>query len=144
MRLFLNPNNRAYLREMAGEFGASPGQLKEELKQLTQASILSSERVGRQIFYRANKKHSLFPELNSMVRKALGMDSIVDSIVRRLESMGESEIPSSVVGEMVMDGLRTIDDVAYVRFASVYRSFEDVNAFREEIERLQSRETADI
>lgn len=87
MRLFLNPENRAYLREMASEFGASPGQLREELGQLAGADIVKSERVGRQVYYRANDQHALFPELNSMVRKALGMDCILDSIVRRLGSI---------------------------------------------------------
>jgi len=84
MRLFLSPKNRAYLREMASEFNASPGQLREELGQLAEAGIVESERVGRQVYYRANDKHALFPELNSMVRKALGMDHILESILRRL------------------------------------------------------------
>lgn len=56
---------------------------------------------------------------------------------------GEREIPASRVGEWVMDELRALDQVAYVRFASVYRSFEDVNAFREEIERLEREPTAE-
>lgn len=87
MRLFLNPENRAYLREMATEFDASPGQLREELGHLAGADIVKSERVGRQVYYRANDKHSLYPELNSMVRKAIGMDRIVDSIVNRLGNL---------------------------------------------------------
>ena len=87
MRLFLNPENKTYLREMVKEFGASPGQLREELNHLSGAEILQSERVGRQIFYQANKHHSLFPELNSMVRKAMGMDRILDSIVGRLGNL---------------------------------------------------------
>jgi len=84
MRLFLSPKNRAYLREMASEFNASPGQLREELGQLAEAGIVESERVGRQVYYHANDQHALFPELNSMVRKALGMDHILESILRRL------------------------------------------------------------
>ncbi len=84
MRLFLSPANRAYLREMANEFGASPGQLREELGQLADAEIVRSEKVGRQVYYRANEEHALFPELSSMVRKALGMDYILESIIRRL------------------------------------------------------------
>lgn len=87
MRLFLNPSNRAYVREMAAEFGASPGQLREELGQLADAGIVESERVGRQVYYQANNKHALFPELNSMVRKALGMDRILESIIQRLGNL---------------------------------------------------------
>ena len=62
----------------------------------------------------------------------------ISRIMRRLRDTGEREIKSRTVGELVMDELRELDQVAYVRFASVYRSFEDVNAFREEIERLES------
>ena len=87
MRLFLNPENRAYLRELVEEFGTSPGQLKEELQQLSEVGLLTHERQGRQIYYRANQRHALYPELNSMVRKALGMDRIIDSIVRRLGAL---------------------------------------------------------
>ena len=54
---------------------------------------------------------------------------------------GESEIPARRIGELVMEELRALDQVAYVRFASVYRKFEDVNAFREEIERLERQPT---
>jgi transcriptional repressor NrdR len=51
--------------------------------------------------------------------------------------MGEREVPSRLVGELVMEELRSLDEVAYVRFASVYRSFQDVTEFQDEIKRLQ-------
>ena len=65
------------------------------------------------------------------------VDAAVARITRRLMSSGESEVDSRRIGELVMDELRQLDQVAYVRFASVYRRFEDVRAFREEIERLE-------
>lgn len=65
------------------------------------------------------------------------IDTAMSHIQRRLMSSGESEVPSLRIGELVMDELRQLDQVAYVRFASVYRKFEDVAAFREEIERLE-------
>ena len=64
------------------------------------------------------------------------VDRMVTSIVRRLETMGETEIPSEMIGGMVMDALSNLDSVAYVRFASVYRNFreaKDFEAFVEEI-----------
>lgn len=60
----------------------------------------------------------------------------VSGIVRRLESSGEHELPSSVIGEMVMDALAALDQVAYVRFASVYRNFREAKDFEEFIENL--------
>ena len=57
------------------------------------------------------------------------IDQMVSGIVRRLESAGDEEVNSEMIGELVMDGLKQLDDVAYVRFASVYRRFQDVGAF---------------
>jgi len=64
------------------------------------------------------------------------VERIVSGIVRRLESLGESEIPSTVVGEMVMDALSTLDPVAYVRFASVYRNFREAKDFEDFVGKL--------
>ena len=69
------------------------------------------------------------------------VDAAVARITRRLMSSGESEVDTRRIGELVMDELRQLDQVAYVRFASVYRRFEDVRAFREEIERLELQPT---
>lgn len=65
------------------------------------------------------------------------MDDAINHIKHRLSTAGDREVNSRVLGEWVMDELRQLDQVAYVRFASVYRSFQDVNAFREEIARLE-------
>lgn len=65
------------------------------------------------------------------------VDSSVRAIVNDLRKSGEREVPSRQVGELVMRELKKLDQVAYVRFASVYRKFEDVQAFREEIEKLE-------
>jgi transcriptional repressor NrdR len=65
------------------------------------------------------------------------VDVAVDHVIRALRRSGERELPSLRVGEFVMAELKKLDQVAYVRFASVYRRFEDVQAFREEIERLE-------
>lgn len=67
------------------------------------------------------------------------VEQALNRIRRRLIATGEREVPSRLVGEWVMEELRSLDHVAYVRFASVYRKFEDVNAFREEIEQLEKQ-----
>jgi len=65
------------------------------------------------------------------------IDAILHSVKRYLLTVGEREVPAKELGDVVMDELRKLDQVAYVRFASVYRSFQDVDAFYEEIKRLQ-------
>jgi len=67
------------------------------------------------------------------------IEAAAQEIESRLYALGKSEIDSKRVGEMVMEQLRDIDDVAYVRFASVYRSFQDVDSIAEEIQYLQAR-----
>ncbi len=66
------------------------------------------------------------------------IEEAINRIKQRLRASGDREVRSRQIGEWVMEELRHLDQVAYVRFASVYRSFQDVNAFREEIERLES------
>jgi len=68
-------------------------------------------------------------------------EQAVGRLVHRLRTMGEREVKSRLIGDLVMDELRGLDEVAYVRFASVYRSFQDVTEFQDEVRRLQ--ETSD-
>jgi transcriptional repressor NrdR len=65
------------------------------------------------------------------------IDQLVSGIVRQLESMGESEIPSSQIGELVMNALAELDKVAYVRYASVYKAFDEASDFRDIVEGLE-------
>ena len=70
------------------------------------------------------------------------IDEALSRIVHKVRSLGDREVSSRAIGELVMEELRHLDEVAYVRFASVYRHFEDVEAFHEEIQRLRSARTA--
>lgn len=69
------------------------------------------------------------------------VEEIIAQIEREIRGWGESEVPSDRVGQLVMDKLMQLDDVAYVRFASVYRSFADVASFEQELSRLKNRVT---
>ncbi len=69
------------------------------------------------------------------------VDEAVSRIAHKVRVLGDREVPSRAVGELVMEELRQLDEVAYVRFASVYRHFEDVEAFHEEIRRLRDSST---
>ncbi len=67
------------------------------------------------------------------------IEEAINRIKQQARATGEREIPGSEIGEWVMDALRELDEVAYVRFASVYRSFQDVDAFRKEIDHLRNK-----
>ena len=66
------------------------------------------------------------------------IDAAINRIMKKVRAKGERDFASSSIGGLVMEELRDLDQVAYVRFASVYRSFQDVNAFEEEIEKLKN------
>ncbi|MDF1630528.1 MAG: transcriptional regulator NrdR [Alcanivoracaceae bacterium] len=70
------------------------------------------------------------------------VDAAVTRITHKLRATGEREVPARVVGELVMTELRQLDTVAYVRFASVYRSFQDISDFRAEVDRLEQSKDA--
>ena len=89
-RFFFNPETRSYLRELAKEFNVSTNSVREELNQLAKANLLESHKNGRSVFYQANRKHPLFPELKSMVGKVMGLDQVIDGIVNRLGDLEEA------------------------------------------------------
>jgi transcriptional repressor NrdR len=83
--------------------------------------------------------------LRALEKRPVSMEDIeaeINQIKHALRATGEREIKSLVVGELVMDHLKQLDQVAYVRFASVYRSFQDIAEFRDEIERLEAEPAA--
>jgi transcriptional repressor NrdR len=89
------------------------------LKKNGERRIFDRDKLSRAISV-ATRKRPVNPD---------DVDRLVNSIVQRLESTGESEILSALIGEMVMEGLKDLDDVAYIRFASVYRNFREARDF---------------
>lgn len=84
--------------------------------------------------------------VRALEKRPVSMEAVeaaVARVIHALQTMGEREIASRLVGEMVMEELRNLDEVAYVRFASVYRSFQDVTEFQDEIRRLREISDAD-
>jgi len=92
MRLFFNPKTQSYLRELSKEFNVSTNSVREELNQLTKTKLLKSQKDGRQVYYKANTEHPLFPELKSMVSKVMGIDQVIDGIVNRLGELEKAYV----------------------------------------------------
>jgi transcriptional repressor NrdR len=83
----------------------------------------------REVFERDKMERSMRVALRKRPVEEDRISRVVTSMVRRLETMGETEIPAAQVGELVMEALRSLDSVAYVRFASVYRDFREAKDF---------------
>ncbi|MFK8053075.1 MAG: transcriptional regulator NrdR [Woeseiaceae bacterium] len=98
---------------------------------------------SRQPFDDEKLRSSMQRALEKRPVSADQLEAAMSQIVHELQVMGEREVSAELLGEMVMEALRKLDDVAYVRFASVYRSFQDVTEFQEEIRRLELMSRAD-
>lgn len=83
--------------------------------------------------------------LRALEKRPVSIEKIeqaISQVKRALQATGEREVGARIIGEAVMEQLRSLDEVAYVRFASVYRRFQDLNEFREEIDRLEKEPDA--
>ncbi len=98
----------------------------------------------REPFAEAKLRAGLQRALQKRPVDAAQVDAVVAYVRRSLMGSGEREIASRQIGEWVMEQLRVLDKVAYVRFASVYHAFQDLNAFREEVERLEDQEVTGL
>ncbi len=97
------------------------------------------KKSGRRVpFDREKMMRSLEIALRKRPVEEERVERMVNGIVRQLESQGDSEVPSGRIGELIMEGLRTLDGVAYVRFASVYRNFRETRDFNMLIDELAS------
>lgn len=92
---------------------------------------------SRQPFDESKLRSSMVRALEKRPVASDALEQSIGRLIHKLRTMGEREVPSRLVGELVMEELQNLDEVAYVRFASVYRRFQDVTEFEDEIKRLQ-------
>jgi transcriptional repressor NrdR len=101
-------------------------------------ALMVAKRDGRREEYNRDKLTGSIQK--ACVKRPLPtgfIEKLVDDVESQLQGLGRAEIPSVAIGEMVMERLRTMDPVAYIRFASVYRDFADVESFKEAVEALE-------
>lgn len=113
-----------------------------ERVQLRELTVV--KRSGRRVpFDRDKLQQSLDVALRKRPVEPERVERMINGIVRQLESMSDGEVSSEQVGELVMEGLKGLDDVAYVRFASVYKNFREARDFEEILGKLAEGETED-
>lgn len=108
----------------------------------TRALMVIKRDGRREEFNRDKLWHSLNKACAKRPLPVGSIDKVVDDIEARLANVGRAEIPSKLIGEMVMEKLKELDRVAYIRFASVYRDFRDIESFKQEIDALLERRDA--
>src|SRR5437870_3141732 len=106
-----------------------------ERVQLRELTVMKKNNQ-REPFDRDKLARSIYVALRKRPVEPERVERIINSLVRQLESSGETEIPSDMIGELVMEALSTLDQVAYIRFASVYRNFREANDFGEFVRRI--------
>ena len=113
-----------------------------EAPELKSPRIIKSD-GSREAFSEPKLREGMLRALEKRPVETREVERAVRTLLRDISSVEEAEIPSSLLGEWVMRELSGLDQVAYVRFASVYRRFEDIQAFRDEIERLERENPGD-
>ena len=104
--------------------------------------LMVVKRSGRRVpFDRDKLQRSVEIALRKRPVEPERVERMINGIVRQLESMGDGEVPSETVGELVMEGLKGLDDIAYVRFASVYKDFREASDFNEFVGSLKPEVT---
>ena len=106
-----------------------------ERVQLRELTVIKKNGEQR-MFDRDKLAHSIGIALRKREVNSEQLEQLVARITQKLESLGESEIPTSLIGKIVMDELKKIDSVAYIRFASVYRDFREAKDFEDIVEEL--------
>jgi len=108
-----------------------------ELPELKAPRVIKSDGV-REAFSEDKLRNGMLRALEKRPVETREVERAIRALLREIRSVEEAEIPSKLIGEWVMRELSQLDQVAYVRFASVYHRFEDVQAFRDEIEKLET------
>ena len=108
------------------------------MEQVQAAALLVAKNDGRRERFSREKVHSGVQL--ACAKRPLSVedvDGLVMAVERQVEGLGRAEVPSALIGELVMEQLRALDRVAYVRFASIYRDFQDIESFASEVESLR-------
>jgi len=92
LKFFLNSQTKSYLRNLESEFGESTNAIRVELNRLEEAGLLHSEVAGKKKFYTANKLHPLFGDINSILKKIVGIDQLIESVVSKVGDLEKAYI----------------------------------------------------
>ncbi|UDG79718.1 transcriptional regulator NrdR [Candidatus Steffania adelgidicola] len=107
-----------------------------EIVELLLPRVIKSDNI-REPFSEEKLRHGFLKALEKRPVKSDDIEIAINQIKSQIRATGEREVPSKRIGNLVMDSLKQLDKVAYIRFASVYRSFEDIREFGEEIAKIQ-------
>jgi predicted nucleotidyltransferase len=98
LKFFLNSSNTAYLRSLEPEFGESTNAIRQELNRFESANLLITVNKGNRKYYQANTEHPLFPEINSLLLKYVGLDQIIETVVSKLGGLDSVYLVGQLAG----------------------------------------------
>lgn len=103
LKFFLNIHNQGYLRSLESEFNESTNGIRQELNRFEHAGLLLTEAEGNKKLYRANTKHPLFKDLNSIIRKFIGVEDLIEKIIDRLGNVNEVYLEGQIARGLESD-----------------------------------------
>ncbi len=129
LKFFLNINNQGYLRSLETEFNESTNGIRQELNRFEQAGLLLSEQEGNKKLYRANTKHPLFKDLNSIIRKFIGVEDLIEKVIDRIGNVHEVYIEGQIARGLESDVIDMIvigDDIDVNYVTALVRKAEPI------------------
>jgi transcriptional repressor NrdR len=109
-----------------------------ETPELVLPAVMKRDR-RREPFDSQKLREGMLGALQKRPVPAEAIEEAIERVLHKLQTVGEREVESSFIGDLVMEALHALDEVAYVRFASIYRSFQDITEFQDEIDRLKTQ-----
>jgi len=110
LKFFLNKDNKSYLRNLEAEFGESTNAIRHELNRMESAGLLTTEHIGNKKYFRANVQHPLFPDINNIIRKTIGIDQIIDRVVSKMGDLKQTYL----LGELALGNDSGVIDLLLV------------------------------
>lgn len=110
LKFFLNKENTSYLRNLENEFGESTNAIRLELNRFESAGLLTTEHIGNKKYFRANSKHPLFPDINNILRKTIGIDRIVEHVTSNIGDLKETFL----IGDLALGKESNVIDLLLV------------------------------
>lgn len=131
LKFFLNINNQGYLRSLESEFNESTNGIRQELNRFEHAGLLLTESEGNKKLYRANIKHPLFKDLNSIIRKFIGVEDLIEKIIDRLGNVKQVYLEGQIARGLESDIIDMIiigDDIDCSYLTSLVQKAEPLLA----------------
>ena len=133
VKFFINSQTTGYLRNLASEFGESTNAIRLELNRFEEAGLLAAQKDGNRKYYKANTQHPFFKDINRMLMKHVGIDSIIDNVIEKVGKLEKAFITGDMargIQSNIVDLILVADEVDYNYLNQLVKKAEEMVSFK--------------